>query len=287
MADRQSSSGNYSFNQATDIRLLVLDIDGTIAGESNEIRPAVIDAVKAVKDKGIQVAIATGRMYRSALRFHEALELSLPIMAYQGAMMKDPRTQTVHRHWPVSQALAARLLEDLERPAQKHLLSIHFYIDDQLYVRDLTPETLEYAERSGVEPIAVGDLRTVLHRDTTKILALSSDTDLISSMLSSFRQQYTPAELYFTKSVSTFFEAANAKVNKGMAVRALAEDMLGLTAAHVMAIGDNFNDVEMLHYSGVGIAMGNAPEDVKAEADWVTDDVEADGVAIALEKFLL
>jgi Cof subfamily protein (haloacid dehalogenase superfamily) len=286
MTNAQPSPDAMTTN-ANDIRLLVLDIDGTIAGESNEIRPAVIDAVRAVKQKGIQVAIATGRMYRSAVRFHEALELSLPIMAYQGALMKDPQTQTVHRHWPVSQALATRLLNDLEHPAQNHRLSVHFYIDDQLYVRDLSPETVEYAKRSGVEPIAVGDLRTVLHRDTTKILALSSDTDLISDMLSSFRQQYTPAELYFTKSVSTFFEAANPRVNKGMAVRAMAEDMMGLTAANVMAIGDNFNDVEMLHYSGIGVAMGNAPAAVKAEADWVTDDVEVDGVAIALEKFLL
>ncbi len=270
-----------------DIRLLVLDIDGTIAGESNHIRPAVMDAVKAAQQQGIQVAIATGRMYRSALRFHQSLGLSLPLMAYQGAMIKDPLTQEVHRHWPVPRDIAARLLDDFEHPDRKHLLSIHFYIDDQLYVRELTPETIEYGERSGVEPIPVGDLRTVLHRDPTKVLALSYHTDVITYLLDSFRQQYTPAELYFTKSVATFFEAANPEVNKGMAVRYLAEDMLGLTAANVMAIGDNFNDVEMLHYSGVGVSMGNAPDDVKACADWVTADVEEDGVAIAIEKFLL
>lgn len=269
-----------------DIRLLVLDIDGTIAGESNEIRPAVIDAVKAVQQRGIQVAIATGRMYCSALRFHQALGLSLPLMAYQGAMIKNPLTQDVHRHWPVPKEIAARLLDDFEHPDRKHLLSIHFYIDDQLYVRELTPETIEYGERSGVEPIPVGDLRTVLHRDPTKVLALSHNTEVISYLLDAFRQQYTPAELYFTKSVATFFEAANPEVNKGVAVRYLAEEMLGLTAANVMAIGDNFNDVEMLHYSGIGIAMGNAPDEVKATADWVTEDVEQDGVAIALETFL-
>ncbi|MEM9447429.1 MAG: Cof-type HAD-IIB family hydrolase [Cyanobacteria bacterium P01_E01_bin.6] len=287
MTDPHDSSNNSIQAHSDDIRLLVLDIDGTIAGESNQIRPAVLDAVKAVQQQGIQVAIATGRMYCSALRFHEALGLSLPLIAYQGAMMKDPITQTVHRHWPVSQDIAARLLDDLEHPDQKHRLSVHFYIDDQLYVRDLTPETREYAERSGVKPIAVGDLREVLHRDTTKILALSRDPDLISSMLASFRQQYTPAELYFTKSVATFFEAANPKINKGIAVQFLAEEMLGLTAANVMAIGDNFNDVEMLRYSGIGVAMGNAPTDVQADANWVTDDVEADGVAIAIHKFLL
>lgn len=274
-------------SSSDDIRLLVLDIDGTIAGESNQIRPAVIEAVKAVQQRGIQVAIATGRMYCSALQFHQTLGLSLPLMAYQGAMIKDPFTQTVYRHWPVPKDIANRLLDDFEEPERKHLLSIHFYIDDQLYVRELTPETQEYAQRSGVEPIAVGDLRNVLHRDPTKILALSHNTDVITYLLTSFRQQYTPAELYFTKSVSTFFEAANPNVNKGVAVQFLAEEMLGLTSANVMAIGDNFNDVEMIQYSGIGIAMGNAPEDVQAYANWVTDDVEADGVATAIERFLL
>lgn len=274
-------------NDPHPIQLLVLDIDGTIAGESNVIRPAVLEAIRAVRDRGIRVAIATGRMFQAALRFHQQLDLTLPLMAYQGAMIKDPATQTLYRHWPVPRAIAARLLEDFEQPNRRHLLSIHFYIDDQLYVREITPETHEYSIRSGVEAIPVGDLRSVLEQEPTKVLALSSNTALIDHLLTSLRQQYTPAELYFTKSVATFFEATHPSVNKGLAVKYLAEDMLNLAPQNVMAIGDNFNDVEMLQYSGVGIAMGNAPNEVKASADWVAPDVESDGVAIAIQKFLL
>ncbi|MGB3494351.1 MAG: Cof-type HAD-IIB family hydrolase [Elainellaceae cyanobacterium] len=285
--DLQAKPQSSATKFPRDIRLLVLDIDGTVAGESNTIRPAVVEAVQAAQAKGIAVAIATGRMYCAALRFYQRLQLSLPLMAYQGAMIKDPATGEVIRHWPVPKEVARQLLDDFEQTERAHLLSIHFYINDQLYVREVTPETHEYSKRSGVEPIAVGDLRQVLDRDPTKILALSQNTELIDYLLNSFKQQYTPAELYFTKSVATFFEAANPKVNKGVAVRYLAEERLGLTAANVMAIGDNFNDVEMLHYSGLGIAMGNAPDEVKAQSDWVAPDVEADGVAIAIEKFLL
>ena len=100
-------------------------------------------------------------------------------------------------------------------------------------------------------------------------------------------KQYTPAELYLTKSVATFFEATNPAVNKGAAVRCLAEEILGLKAQNVMAIGDNFNDVEMLEYAGLGVAMGNAPVDVKAIANWVAPDVEQDGAAAAIEAFVL
>jgi Cof subfamily protein (haloacid dehalogenase superfamily) len=270
-----------------DIQLLVLDIDGTIAGESNQIRPAVLDAIQAAQAAGVQVAIATGRMYQSALRFYKAVGSTLPLMAYQGAMIKDPATGHLHRHWAVSQDFSRQLLDHLEQPALRDQVSIHFYIDDRLYVREITPETKLYAERSQVTPIPVGDLRQALDLEPTKILALSEDTDLIDHLLVTLRQLYTPAELYFTKSVATFFEATNPLANKGTAVRYLAENILGLAAHQVMAIGDNFNDVEMLEYAGIGIAMGNAPCDVQAIAQWTAPDVEEDGVAIAIEKFLL
>ncbi|MHC5595614.1 MAG: Cof-type HAD-IIB family hydrolase [Nostoc sp.] len=270
-----------------DIKLLVLDIDGTIAGESNTISEPVKQAIVAAQARGIQVAIATGRMYGSALRFHQDIGSTLPLMAYQGALIQDPITQKIHRHWVVSREIAHKLLDYFEQPELRSLLSVHFYINDQLYVRELTKETQIYAERSGVIPIPVGDLRQVLTNEPTKILALCDDTDVIDKLLGNLRRQYTPAELYLTKSVATFFEATNASVNKGTAVRYLAEELLGLQLANVMAIGDNFNDVEMLEYVGLGVAMGNAPAAVQAIAQWVAPSVEEDGAAVAIEKFLL
>ncbi|MBD2529029.1 HAD family phosphatase [Nostoc flagelliforme FACHB-838] len=272
---------------AKDIKLLVLDIDGTIAGHSNTISKLVKQAIFAAQARGIQVAIATGRMYRSALRFHQDIGSTLPLMAYQGAWIQDPITQKIHRHWAVSREIAHKLLDHFEQPELRSLLSVHFYINDQLYVRELTRETQIYAERSGVIAIPVGDLRQALTDEPTKILALSDDIDVIDKLLGNLRRQYTPAELYLTTSVATFFEATNASVNKGTAVRYLAEELLGLELANVMAIGDNFNDVEMLEYAGLGIAMGNAPEGVQAIAQWVAPSVEEDGAAVAIEKFLL
>lgn len=272
---------------ATDIRLLVLDIDGTIAGKSNQIREPVKRAVQAAQVKGIQVAIATGRMYRSALRFHQDIGSTLPLMAYQGAWIQDPISQKRHRHLPVARQTARQLLDYFEQPELRSLLSVHFYINDQLHVREITPETQLYAERSGIEPIAVGDLRSTLTTEPTKILALSDDIAIIDQLLGTLRKHYTPAELYLTTSVATFFEATNPLVNKGAAVRYLAEELLGLQASNVMAVGDNFNDVEMLEYAGIGVAMGEAPAAVQAIANWVAPDVEQDGAAAAIEEFLL
>jgi Cof subfamily protein (haloacid dehalogenase superfamily) len=273
--------------QHPDIRLLVLDIDGTIAGKSNDIREPVLQTIYKAQNKGIQVAIATGRMYRSALRFYEQVGSTLPLIAYQGAWIQDPKTQTLLRHWSVPKEMVLTLLDYFEKPELRSLLSVHFYINDLLYVREITPETQAYSERSGIQANAVGDLRSTLETEPTKVLALSDDTDLIGSMLGSLQKQYTPAELYLTKSVATFFEATNPAANKGLAVKFLAEEFLGLKPENVMAIGDNFNDLEMIQYAGLGIAMGNAPEEVQLQAQWVAPSVEKDGTAAAIEEFLL
>lgn len=271
-----------------DIQLLVLDIDGTIAGVSNQVTESVKKAIKAAMEKGVYVAIATGRMYRSALRFHQEIGSTLPLIAYQGAYIKDPATQRVHAHTPVCQKIALTLLDYFDEPDVRSLISVHCYINDELYVRELTPESQAYGDRTGVLPIPLGDLRPLIAKSApTKVLALAKDPAVVDRLLESVGLRYTPTELYLTKSHAHFFEAGNPAVNKGAAVRYLAEDILGLSAANVMTIGDNLNDVEMLQYSGIGVAMGNAPPEVKARATWVTSPVEQDGVAAAIKEFVL
>jgi Cof subfamily protein (haloacid dehalogenase superfamily) len=271
----------------SDIRLLVLDIDGTIAGKSNDIRDPVLKAIRAAQDQGIQVAIATGRMYQSALRFYQKVGSTLPLLAYQGAWIQDPKSTARLHHWSVPNQYALQLLDYFEQPSLRKILSVHFYINDQLHIRELTPESEAYYKRSGIEPVIVGDLRNVAHEEITKILALSDDVDAIATLLGNLQQQYTPAELYLTNSVATFFEATHPDANKGNAVKYLAEEVLGFKPENVMTIGDNFNDLEMIQYAGLGIAMGNAPEAVQLQAQWVAPDVEEDGAMAAIEEFLL
>jgi Cof subfamily protein (haloacid dehalogenase superfamily) len=274
------------------IRLVILDIDGTINGDSNQINEPVKQAVKAAQAKGVKVGIATGRMYRSALRFHQEIKADVPLISYQGALIKDPSTQNVVGHWPVDLTYALSLIDDFAEYAAIAQVSVHLYMDDQLYVREITEQTEEYALRSGVDAISVGDLRQFLlaqspENPPTKVLALCDSPDLVTKMLRELKQRYTPGELYLTKSVATFFEATNPIANKGTAVRHLAENLLGFERSEVMTVGDNFNDVEMLEYAGIGVAMGNAPQGVKDIADWVAPDVDADGAAAAIAKFVL
>ncbi|WP_347277986.1 HAD family hydrolase [Alkalinema sp. FACHB-956] len=283
----QNSRSQADLQDAGQIRLLALDIDGTIAGKSNQLSQPILEAVAAVQAKGIAVAIATGRMYRAALRFHHTLNLRLPLIAYQGAWIQDPITNQRAWHTPVAAPHALNLLDYFEQPDLRQRLSVHFYIDDDLYVRELTPDTEAYVQRSGITPIAVGDLRSVLDRAPTKVLALSADTGLMQTVLADLQGMVNPADLHITTSVATFVEATHPHATKGHALKRLAEEELGLRPEQVMAIGDNCNDLEMIQYAGLGIAMGDAPEIVKATANWIAPTVEADGAAIAIQKFLL
>ena len=269
-----------------DIRLLVLDIDDTIAGRSNTVSDGVKQAIKLVQSQGIRVALATGRMYYSAKRFHELIASDLPIVAYNGAWIQCPLTGVRHHHFPVDSEVSYQLLDYFQQPDWLNKLEIHCYIDDRLYVQEITKKTEIYRKRSGTEPVLVKDLRSILEQETTKILAIGEPKS-IGSLLANLQQIYPREQLYLTQSTPIYFEATHPQASKGFGVRFLAEELLGIDANQVMAIGDNFNDLEMLEYAGLGVAMGSAPEAVKGVSQWVAPHVEKDGVATAINKFLL
>jgi Cof subfamily protein (haloacid dehalogenase superfamily) len=269
------------------IKLLIVDIDGTIAGKSNQVSTRVKQAIQAAQARGVRVGIATGRMYKSALRFHQDIGADLPILAYQGAWIQDPATGITHRHNPVPVEIARELLDYFEQPQLLDKLSVHVYRDDCLYVREINTDTELYIGRSGIGVTPVADLRSVLTSRPTKLLAMSEDVALIQELLQDLRSRYAQSELHVTTSVPIFLETTQAGVNKGTAIDYVATELLGITAENVLAIGDNYNDVEMISYAGIGVAMGNAPVDVQSISDWVAPDIEADGVAVAIEKFIL
>ncbi len=272
---------------AQDIRLLVVDIDGTIAGPANCVSDRVLSALQQVQAKGIPVALATGRMYRSAVRFHQIVQSTMPVISYQGAWIQNPQDKTLHQHTPLPGQLAAALIDYFSQPHLQPHVSIHLYLDDQLHVQEMLADTQAYIDRAGITPILVNNLRSLLDRSPTKLLAMSQNTQLITNALADLKTRYSSNQMYLTTSVDTFLEATHPAVNKGNAVNYLAESVLGITPQQVMAIGDNCNDLEMLQSVGIGVAMGDAPEIVKAAADWIAPNVEADGAAIAIEKFLL
>ena len=267
-----------------EIGLVVLDIDGTIAGDSNEVSDRVVDAVAAAKAKGVKVAIATGRMYQSAVRFHRTIQSDMPLAAYQGAMLKDPRNNQLYHHHHLPLGMAQTLLDHLETLP---LEAIQVYVDDNLYIHDSNPLSDWYAERSRVNLNYLKELGPLLDVAPTKVLGMTQDTELIDELLESMRDRFSSEELYLTKSLPTFFEASHPGINKGIVVKFMAEELLGLQPQEVMVVGDSYNDVEMFDYAGTAVAMGNAESAVQARANWQAPSINEDGVAAAIEQFVL
>ena len=116
---------------------------------------------------------------------------------------------------------------------------------------------------------------------------MSEDVELIDKLRLELLQRYTPAELHVTTSVPIFLETTQSGVNKATAIDYIATELLDIKPENILAIGDNYNDVEMIAYAGIGVAMGNAPADVQSIANWIAPNVDADGVAVAIEKFIL
>jgi Cof subfamily protein (haloacid dehalogenase superfamily) len=158
------------------------------------------------------------------------------------------------------------------------------YVDDRLIVENMDENALFYSNYAKVQAIAVGEEFYRMNAPSTKMLAMA-DSDSLDVMQAVLRERFGE-KLYVAPSKKTFLEIVNPVANKGNALAYLA-DRLGISSSSVMAIGDSMNDIDMIVYAGRGIAMGNAHAAVKNAADAVTLGNADDGVAAALERFVL
>ncbi len=259
-------------------RLVVCDLDGTLIGHDLMLSPHTKQAVRRLKDAGIEVTIATGRMFRASLIFAQELDIRLPFICYQGAMIKHPLTKETLYHRPLPSSLAQKVAE-----AVLHMgLHLNAYVNDELFVEELNEEAEAYSRLAQVPVQAVGNLLTFLDGKEPTKLVVVSDESTTKQLVGLFRQRFGPA-LYVTQSFPNFCEFANPECSKGKALARLCST-LDIAREETVAIGDNPNDLDMVEWAGLGIAMANAPSHVKAIADYITGSFEEEGAAQALER---
>jgi Cof subfamily protein (haloacid dehalogenase superfamily) len=218
-------------------------------------------------------------MFRSVRPYLEQAELRDPVVCYQGAVVADPATGEFLRHIPIERSVALEAIEAVEA-AGFHL---NCYVDDLLYVARVTPEARAYADFQHLEIRAVGDLRTWLQADPTKLVAVGDPHAL--DRLEAELQPIFAGQLYISKSLPFFLEFANPDVSKGSGLDFVAQ-RVGFTSAETIGFGDGENDVELLEWCGYGVAVANAHERVLEIADFVAPSCNEEGVAQVLETFL-
>lgn len=264
----------------TRYKLIAADLDDTFLDDNLEISSRNREAFRLAREKGLTVTIATGRMFRSALPIARSLGIDGPIITYQGALVKNVSDGEILTHRPVPLKDAKRVLAE----GYKAGIHMNVYINDSLYVDKITEESQGYAEQSGVDPIPVGNLIEFLAEEPTKILYIAKP-DLLDRLQRELTDQFGES-LYITKSKPYYLEFMHPHATKMHALQQLAHK-LGILPEEIIAFGDSYNDIEMIEYAGLGVAMANAPEEIKVKAKMVTTSNNDDGVARVIEEFVL
>jgi Cof subfamily protein (haloacid dehalogenase superfamily) len=243
------------------------------------LRPRTRQALERTRAAGAHVVVVTGRMFRAVRPYLEQAGLDDLVVCYQGAVVADPSSGEWLLHVPVPLP-EAREAMDAVVAAGFHL---NCYLDDLLYVAEVTPEARRYAEFQHLEIHAVGDLRAWLDRDPTKLVAVGDPAAL--DQLEAELKPHFEGRLFISKSLPFFLEFAHPDVSKGSGLEFVA-DRLGFEPEETVACGDGENDRELLDWAGFGVAVANAHEDVLARADLVVPSVGEEGVAALLEAYL-
>ncbi len=262
-----------------EIKLIALDLDDTLLNNEHQLEARTIKAVKSLKKQGKIIVIATGRMYCAALAYAQELELTTPLITYNGAYVQNTSNQEIILHKPV----AIEDAHDLLKEAKENKLHIQLYIDDRLFVEKQNDLTDRYAAISGVKAEAVGDLHDFIEQDPTKVLIIEPDHERRKYYIDKFQKKYA-GRLEVTSSKNLFIEFTAKDISKASALQIVAEKY-NVEREEVMALGDGWNDLTMLKWAGVGVAMGNADPEVRAQADEVAEDHNQAGVASFLERF--
>ncbi len=263
------------------IRLLALDVDGTLLTDELQITTATRKAVQQVISRGVQVILASARGPNALSSIMKELEISGCAICYTGALTcrlypYQQVSMEVMNEQRVSLSSARLVLSK----ALEQDISIGWFTGENWYVPRIDLAIHHESVITGVTPIVNPDL---IHVESAphKLQAIVGETALVPRLNALAR--VLPDDCTGQFSYETYLEIIHRGVDKSTALFALGQQ-LGIAPHEMVAIGDMDNDIAMLQMAALGIAMGNAPVNVKAEADWVTDTNNRDGLAVAIER---
>ncbi|HUU70872.1 MAG TPA: HAD family hydrolase [Planctomycetota bacterium] len=264
------------------IKLLVLDLDGTLLHSSGVLSPEAIRTIERCREAGITVVIATARPPRSSRMFYEQLRLNTPSIHYNGALICNFTTGEMLLHRPIPGALAAELHDAALELDPAAVISLE--VCDKWYMnRKMTAFKTE-TERIGFKPDHIGNLRQFFREPVTKVL-ISFPTVGVHVAWPKLGDIFD-GRLSLTKAEEGIIQIMNGGVSKGSAVQFLMK-RLGVRPVETAAIGDAPNDIPMFQAVGLSIAMGNAYPETKAAAKHVTLTNDENGAAAAIEEYIL
>jgi Cof subfamily protein (haloacid dehalogenase superfamily) len=267
------------------IKLIAIDIDGTLINSKHEITPFTKEVIRNVRKEGVKVVLCTGRPFLGAQRYVKELGLDLQVeylITYNGALVQNTYTKETIHHIGLSG-------KDYKRVAKlADEIGTYFLAQDfaSIYTsnRDMS-RYFGHASYFTSMPILYRKLEEIDEKDEFTKMLFTDEPDRLDAAIAKIPSQFYE-EFTIFKSEPHYCEILNRHASKGRAVHNLATS-LNISQQEVMAIGDHPNDLDMVQYAGIGVAMGNAVDEVKNIADYITSTNNEDGVAKAIEKFTL
>ena len=261
------------------IRLIALDLDHTLLEKNLAIHPQTLTLLRNSMAKGITVVIATGRMLYSAKKYAEEIGPDCKILCYNGSLITEGTGRIFF-----SYALSAAHMRKIVAFCRERRLYCQFYEEHKILVEKVTDATRIDPDLENTEAIEAENFDHYDFSPSPKamIVALPERVAEYQAELDA----YMEGQVYLAQSQPYLIEIMPHHVNKARSL-ALLCDVLGISQEDVMACGDNTNDAEMVRWAGVGVAVANAVEPLKAAADYVCAKERSQGVAEAIRKFCL
>lgn len=265
------------------IKLIVVDLDGTLLNTQHELTLRTAQAIQAARDKGVQLVLATGKTRPSALSVIARLDLDTPGIYVQG-LVTYGGDGSILNQFTLDPAVVRRVITY----AEDRGFSLIAYSGANMFVRRRNHDTDLVIDYGEPEPQVVGALQNLLHNTPiNKVMAVKrGDARAVKALRWQLQTQLDGAARLMQAGVPDMVEVLPRGGSKGAALKALLRD-LKIDPQHVMAIGDGENDIEMMQHAGIGVAVGNADQPVRDAADHVVASNDEDGVAEAIERFVL
>lgn len=259
------------------IKLMAFDLDGTLLNAESLLVPSVRAAIARARAAGVTVTIATGRMFRSAIRFASELELGdVPLIVYNGSVIRTAVSHRLYREHLIPHDIAQTICDHLKREG----IHVNLYHDDLLYVAEDDEVTQRYVHKIGTDVCVDPSILSRLPWQPTKMLAVA-DPERVVQLAAEIRGLVGDA-VTLASSVPIYLEITGQNINKGTALAEVA-DMLGIARHEVLAAGDGQNDCEMVAWAGVGVAAHDAYDELRRIAE-VNAAPGPDGIAAVIER---
>lgn len=261
-------------------KLMAVDIDGTLLDSKGNLTEETRNAIKLGVEKGLVFTIATGRPIQGVEYLIEMLNLDLPFITYNGAMVVMGKSREVLYEQKLS-AVDAKAVIEL---GNKFDATIIVWKDNALYINRIDEKSEKYKGISGVEPILIEDVDTVIKEGVTKIVWYDEIEKI--EIVEGEVGKYLGSNINYHTSRPYLLEFVDKNASKAIAMKKLGEHF-DIKQSEMIAIGDGFNDLSMIEYAGLGVAMANSKAAIKEKANYITLSNDENGVAAVINKFVL